>query len=58
MAVDPARIRRNMQEAERSQRVGLGEQDAEAVLKVLAVVMDEGLREDERRGAVALRAAG
>ncbi|MET8534483.1 hypothetical protein ABZV67_21775 [Streptomyces sp. NPDC005065] len=53
MVIDPARIRRRMVEAEESGR-GLGVQEARAVLRVLAVVMDEESQEKLSGGVVAL----
>ncbi|MET9410234.1 hypothetical protein ABZX90_31420 [Streptomyces sp. NPDC002935] len=40
MAVDPARIRRRMQEAEGSNRRSLGVREARVALRALAVVLD------------------
>lgn len=42
MAVDPARIRRRMQEAEGSNRRSLGAREARVALRALAVVLDGG----------------
>nr|WTB35113.1 hypothetical protein OG781_41720 [Streptomyces sp. NBC_00830] len=58
MAIDPARIRRRMVEAEESGRRGLGMQEARAALRVLAVVMDGESQEELCSKAVALIQAG
>ncbi|MGW3658379.1 hypothetical protein ACWD6R_23015 [Streptomyces sp. NPDC005151] len=54
MAIDPARIRRRMLEAEESGRRGLGVQEARAAWRVLTVVMDEEPQEQLRSDVVAL----
>ncbi|MCX4858383.1 hypothetical protein OG426_30155 [Streptomyces canus] len=45
MAVDPARIRRRMQEAEGSDRRSLGVREGRVALRALAVVLGEGSQE-------------
>lgn len=57
MAVDPARIRRRMQEAEGSNRRSLEAREARVALKVLAVVLDGGSREEPGHAGVALEHA-
>lgn len=58
MAIDPARIRRRMVEAEESGRRALGVQEARAVVCVLAVVVDGGPQEELCSCRVELEQAG
>ncbi|MEU2857527.1 hypothetical protein ABZ672_03725 [Streptomyces mirabilis] len=57
MAVDPARIRRRMQEAEGSNRRSLEVQEARVALRALAVVLNGGACEEPGHAGVALEQA-
>lgn len=57
MAVDPARIRRRMQEAEGSNRRSLGAREARVALRALAVVLDGGPHEKPGHAGAALEQA-
>ncbi|WP_158073049.1 hypothetical protein [Streptomyces kebangsaanensis] len=57
MAIDPARIRRRMEEAERSGRPAPGVWEAQVALRALAVVIEEApeqVPQEVSRAAVAL----
>ncbi|MET7889951.1 hypothetical protein [Streptomyces mirabilis] len=57
VAVDPARIRRRMQEAEGSNRRSLEVREARVALRALAVALDGGAREEPGHAGVALEQA-
>lgn len=57
MAVDPARIRRRMQEAEGSNRRSLEIREARVALRALAVALDGGAHEEPGHAGVALEQA-
>ncbi|WP_164836210.1 hypothetical protein [Actinacidiphila soli] len=54
MGIDPARIHRRMLEAEQSGRRTLGAQEASAVLRILAVVIEQEPQDDPHSDVVAL----
>jgi len=58
VAIDPARIRRRANEAERSGRRSLSVDEAAEALRALAVVVDVGPQEEPSGDSVALRQTG
>ncbi|MFK0106395.1 hypothetical protein [Streptomyces sp. NPDC091217] len=58
MAIDPARIRKRMIEAEQSGRRSLSADEAAEALRALAVVTDGEIQEQPSGDPVALQQAG